>query len=85
VTVALRENEMKNDNRISDLGLAASLSALGHRIEGVDKSNPRRVVFVFEKSEGLDLAIELYWADQLLLNAADLIEHIRQLKGRIYA
>lgn len=76
---------MHNDyNEVSDLGLAASLSATGFVIVGVDKSNPRRVVFVFEQSPELQNQIELFWANKLLLPASTLLEHMRQLKSRIY-
>ena len=73
-----------NYNEVSDLGLAASLTASGFVIDSVDKSNPRRVVFVFEKSEQLEHSIDLFWANKLLLPATLLLENIRQLKSRIY-
>jgi len=69
----------------SDLGLAASLVACGFEIANVDKSNPRRVVFVFEKTGELDQNIDLFWSNKLLLPATQLLEHIRQLKSRIYS
>lgn len=74
-----------NFNEISDLGLAASLTASGFVITTIDKSNPRRVVFVFEKSPELHNKVELYWSNKLLLPASSLLEHMRQLKSRIYS
>ncbi|MFZ2125266.1 MAG: DUF5659 domain-containing protein [Candidatus Saccharimonadales bacterium] len=73
-----------NYNEVSDLGLAASLSASGFVIVSVNKSNPRRVVFVFDKSPALEQAIEQFWANELLLPAYTLLDHIRKLKTRIY-
>lgn len=75
----------RNYNEITDLGLAASLTASGFFVFNVDKSNPRRVVFVFEKSPELYEHINLYWSNKLLLPAAVLLEHVRQLKSRIYS
>lgn len=76
---------MKNaDNQVSDLGLAASLSASGLKIIKVDKSNPRRVIFVFDETPRLYECVEQYWSNELLLPAPLLIENIRQLKSRIY-
>ena len=76
---------MDNYNEITDLGLAASLTASGFVVIKVDKSNPRRVVFVFEKSPELEDKIELFWSNNLLLPATILLENIRQLKSRIYS
>lgn len=73
-----------NFNEISDLGLAASLSAMGFEIVRVDKSNPKRVVFVFEKSTAVELAVNDFWSNKLLLPASSLLDHIRKLKFRIY-
>lgn len=75
----------RNYNETSDLGLAASLSASGFVVVRVDKQDPRRAVFVFERSPELQQYIERYWADSLLLPATLLLEHIRKLKTRIYS
>lgn len=74
-----------NYNEISDLGLAASLTASGFVIRRVDKSNPRRVVFIFEQSDELEDTIERFWANKLSLPASTLLENIRVLKSRIYS
>jgi hypothetical protein len=76
---------MDNYNEITDLGLAASLTASGFVIVKLDKSNPRRVVFVFEKSPQLQNVIDQFWSNKLRLPAAALLEHVRQLKSRIYS
>lgn len=68
----------------NDLGLTASLTASGFPLAGIDKSNPKRVVFYFEPSQKLTKAIEDYWSNKLLLPAAVLLEQIRLLKARIY-
>lgn len=68
----------------SDLGLAASLSAVGFDLARVDKTNPRRVVFYFANSPELERATKQYLSGDLKLSAAVLMEHIKMLKGRIY-
>lgn len=73
-----------NFNEISDLGLAASLSVMGFEIVRVDRSNPKRVVFVFEKTPEIDAAVNDFWSEKLLLPATSLLDHIRKLKYRIY-
>jgi hypothetical protein len=74
-----------NYNEVSDLGLAASLAASGFVVARINKNNPRRVVFVFEKSHELQRSIELFWSNKLLLPATVLLENVRQLKARIYS
>lgn len=76
---------MKNYNEITDLGLAASLTASGVPVVSVDRSNPRRVIFKFSTSPEIEVLIEEYWNNQLLLPAAVLLENVRQLKSRIYS
>jgi hypothetical protein len=75
---------MNNYNEVSDLGLAASLAASGFVVDRVDKSNPRRVIFIFEASDALKDCVDLFWAGKLLLSATTLLEQIRLLKARIY-
>jgi len=75
----------QNYNEVSDLGLAASLSAAGFAIARVDKTNPRRAVFVFKDSPNLRSTIELFWSGELRLPASTLLESIRKLKSRIYS
>ncbi len=69
----------------SDLGLAASLTASGFAVIDVDKSNPRRVVFLFNDEPELQKVADKFWSNRLLLSASTLLEHIRQLKSRIYS
>lgn len=76
---------MNNDyNEITDLGLAASLTASGFVVVDVDKANPRRVVFIFDKSPELESSVRQFWSNELLLPATLLLEHMRYLKARIY-
>ena len=74
-----------NYNEISDLGLAASLTATGFVILKVDRCNPNRVIFVFEKSPEIQQKIDMFWSRELLLPASVLLEHVRLLKSRIYS
>lgn len=76
---------MKDDYyKTTDLGLTASLTASGFAVADIDKSNPRRVVFLFDDSPELQQKVEQFWSQELKLPAAVLLEHIRLLKARIY-
>ena len=71
---------------ISDLGLASALACLSFRIEELDRSNPRRVVFRFDASQhGIQEAVDDYWNGNLRLPPAPLFTHQRLLKQRIYS
>ncbi len=69
----------------SDMGEASSLHAGGFRVVNVDKSNPKRVFFVFEKTNELETSINRYWSGDLKLPANTLISSIKYLKVLIYA
>lgn len=68
-----------------DLGLAASLSCLGYRLIWMDKTDTRKVQFIFKKEIGILEDIDLYWADKLKVNARKYFENIKALKSRIYS
>jgi hypothetical protein len=81
------QNYTSNDNQFSsyDLGLAASLVCSGFPVDYLDKSNPHKVGFFFQRIDGLDQAIQLYWADQLQVPALSYFNAIKMLKNRIYS
>lgn len=68
----------------SDLGCCSALITLGFHLADLDKTNPRRVVFLFQNSEGLGKAINDYWSDLLAVNARSYFDNIKMIKNRIY-
>lgn len=70
--------------RVSDLGLACVLS-LYFPIISVDKSNPRKIFFNFNKSKDLDLIIEKYWSGGLKVEPKHYFSNLKILKTRIYS
>lgn len=69
----------------TDLGLAASLVSHGFFLNHLDKSNPQKVEFCFERVSQLDQAIQLYWANQLTVPALAYFNALKMLKNRIYS
>ncbi len=67
-----------------DLGLASSLVSLGYQLADLEKSNPRKVLFIFQKEDGIDEVIGDYWSDNLQVNARSHFDNIKMLKNRIY-
>lgn len=73
-----------NNYKTSDLQLASTLYALGYQLLSLDRSNPRRVTFVFESSEDLDRSASEFYADSLLINPRRLFSASRLVKERLY-
>ncbi len=68
-----------------DLNLATCLISLDYELRSIDKTNPQKNQFLFQRYPGLEIAIEHYWNDNLKINARTLFDNQRLLKNRIYA
>ena len=68
-----------------DLGCSAALVSAGFELIYLDKQNPRKVLFCFREKEGLEEAINNYFAGKLLIDARSLFDNIKALKNRIYS
>ncbi len=69
----------------SDLGLATVLLTLGHKLLELDKSNVKRVRFVFEREENTEKVMSDYFNDKIKLPAQTLLNNHKNLKNRIYS
>lgn len=69
---------------ISDLGLASAIFSSGIAIVDLDKSNPRKVKFIFQNSKALETISNDYWNGVLSVNALEFFQNIRVLKNRLY-
>lgn len=67
----------------SDLALATVLS-LSYPIESVDKSNPRKAQFSFQRDKNLDELIEGYWRGEVKVEPQLFFQQLRVMKARIY-
>lgn len=68
----------------SDLALAAYLSAL-FPIESVDKSNPRKAIFLFKQTQELDKEVRAYWRGETRVEPRTYFDELRRIKSRLYA
>lgn len=81
----INENPTKQTTeRIADLALVTILS-LSFPIESVEKTNTRRVLFVFKKSQKLKEVIESYWRCELRIEPQQFFNQLKIIKTRIYA
>lgn len=80
-------DEISTDNPFItyDIGLAASLVTLGYSLLDVDKSNPRKSQFMFNRDEHTEKMVNNYWDDSLTLPARSLIDNLKMLKNRLYS
>jgi hypothetical protein len=79
----------ENDNlprfTSNDLGCCAALVGLGFELAGIDRINPKRVLFVFSDSAQVRDAARQYWNGELALSAKAYFDTIRSLKARLYS
>ena len=68
-----------------DLGLATVLITLGYKLLKLDKTNPKKVRFVFKEEKGINQAMLDYWNDEIKLPAQTLFNNQKMLKNRIYS
>ncbi len=70
---------------ITDLNLAATLTALEYKLISLDRSNAKRVGFVFEDSQEIKQSINDYWDEKIELPALTLFNAQKLLKNRLYS
>jgi len=68
----------------SDLALVACLS-LSFPIESIDRSNPRKAVFCFKKSQELNERVQAYWRGETKVETRAYFDELRRIKARLYA
>lgn len=69
--------------RSSDLSLSAVVS-MNYPIEALDKSDTKKIVFIFRCETGLDELVQAFWDRQLNVEPRAYFEAIKVLKSRIY-
>ena len=68
----------------SDLCLASAIS-LFQPIEKIDKTNPKRVIFIFQKTNEVESIIEDYWNKELKVEPQSYFQQLKIIKSRIYS
>lgn len=69
----------------SDLGLATALVAVGVVLNDIDKSNPRRAVFLFADDGSVSAFADSHWKGTLTLPTQTYFDTIKRVKARLYA
>ena len=68
-----------------DLGVSAALLCVGFELLALNRTNPRKCLFIFRREENIDETANAYFADQLKLNARSYFDQIKALKNRLYS
>lgn len=68
----------------SDLALATTLS-LQFPIEDIDRSNPRKAVFVFRRSPALEEMVDAFFTNEFKIAPQLYFNQLRDVKARLYA
>ena len=69
----------------TDLQLATTLVTADFPVFSLEKEGQDKVHFIFEKSDGLEKAVDQYWRDELSLNPRRLFNDYRDLKTRLHS
>ena len=68
-----------------DLGLSSALQCVGFDLLYLDKSNPRKTLFVFRRDGNIEEVANQYFADKLVVGARSYFDALRATKNRLYA
>lgn len=68
-----------------DLGVSTALLCAGFELLSIDKENPRKALFIFQKVDGIEDVADQYFADRLELKARQFFDTIKALKNKLYS
>lgn len=68
-----------------DLGCSSALISAGFKLVAMNKSNPKKVLFILNREIGIEKVVDDYWADRLEVKARAFFDNIKMLKNRIYS
>lgn len=68
-----------------DLGVSTALLCAGFELLAVQKSDPRKALFVFKKEGGIEEVANKYFGDKLEVKARSYFDHLKALKNKLYS
>jgi hypothetical protein len=77
-------NRYQDFLKTSDFNLAATLYTLGFSIDGIDKSNRKRVVFYFKRTSDIEVNVKNYFNNKVLINPLALYRCEREIQAIIH-
>lgn len=73
----------KHYYQTSDLSLATTIS-LFCPIEDIDRSNPRKAVFLFRRTPELEKLVNQYFRNEIKISPQTYFNQLRVIKARLY-
>lgn len=67
-----------------DISVSAFL-CLRYPIKSINRENPKRILFMFEKDKNFDTYVEGYWSGKIKVQPLQFYQSLKMLKGRIYS
>lgn len=68
-----------------DLGLSTALLCVGFQLLSIDKDNPQKSMFIFQKEDGIEQIIDEYFSDRLEIKARSFFDTLKALKNKLYS
>lgn len=68
-----------------DIFLSSVLLSLDFTLERLDRSIPRKVQFIFQRTDTLEEAVQAYWDKTLRLEPQTVLTNLKLLKNRLYS
>ena len=69
----------------SDLGIAAALLTADFELLTLDRTDPRKVKFIFNRENGIAKVAEDFWSNRLEQKARTFWDNVKVLKNRLYS
>jgi len=79
----IKQLEKDNYFKTADLALAAAIN-LFQPLETLDRSDSRKVLFIFPNNKQTKNIIESYWKRQLKVEPLDYFNSLRSIKARLH-
>lgn len=68
-----------------DLGATAALVCSGYELLSIDRENPSKSLFVFQKEANIEEVVNDYWADRLEVKARRYFDSLKAVKNKLYS
>lgn len=68
-----------------DLGVSTALLCAGFELLSVEKGNPRKALFIFQKADGIEDVADRYFSDRLEVKARSFFDNLKALKNQLYS
>lgn len=80
----MKQDENTNVYLTSDLALASAIN-MHIPMESIDRTNPRKAIFVFKRSVDLEKIVDLFFRNEMRVTPLSYFNQLREIKARLYS